>query len=121
MLESAVRANMQRLYGMYHSMPYPVQNLLTSARGLLLARHRYAESTMRYLQQLRTHERWTWSEIVEYQCGRLQWIIQQARTRVPFYADYPAITVESLADLRRLPVLRRETVRGNPQLFVARD
>jgi len=120
-LESAVRANMQRLYGMYHSMPYPVQNMLTSARGLLLARHRYAESTMRYLQELRTHERWTSSEIVEHQCGRLQWVIQQAQARVPFYANYPAIALKSPADLHRLPVLPRETVRGNPHLFVSRD
>ena len=43
MLESAFRANMGRLYGVYHSMPYPVQNFLTSARGLLLAKNRYLD------------------------------------------------------------------------------
>jgi phenylacetate-CoA ligase len=112
---------MQRLYGMYHSMPYPVQNLLTSARGLLLARHRYAESTMRYLRELREHERWTPAEISAYQVSQLQSIIQQARARVAFYADYPAITLKSTTDLAQLPVLPRETVRGNSQQFVAND
>jgi phenylacetate-CoA ligase len=120
-LESAVRANMQRLYGVYHSLPYPVQNVLTSARGLLLARHRYTDSTMRYLQELRTHEHWTPAEIAEYQRANLQSLLLQARSRVPYYADYPAITLKSVEDIRSFPVLPREVVRHNPQYFVARD
>jgi phenylacetate-CoA ligase len=119
MLESAVRANMQRLYGMYHSLPYPVQNMLTSARGLLLARHRYANSTLRYLRELRTHETWTPEQIAEHQLASLQRVLQHAREVVPYYSEYPSLTLKVPGDIRALPVLPRETVRGNPLRFVA--
>jgi len=120
-LESAVRAHMLRLYGVYHLMPYPVQNMLTSARGLLLARHRYANSTTRYLKELRTHESWTTAEIAEFQRASLQRILAQARASVPFYSDYPALTWKAPEDIRALPVLPREVVRENSHLFVSKE
>jgi phenylacetate-CoA ligase len=112
---------MQRLYGVYHSMPYPVQNMLTSARGFLLARHRYADSTLRQLKELRTHERWTADQIADYQQTHLQQILDQARADVPYYSDYPSLVLHSPEDLRALPVLSREVVRGNPQQFFSKQ
>jgi len=120
MLESAFRANMQRLYGLYHSMPYPVQNALTSARGLLLAKHRYANSTLRYLRELQSHEKWTPDPIADYQRASLQRILDHARTEVPYYWDYPDLTLTSPGDIAKLPVLHREVVRANPNWFVVR-
>ena len=83
MLESAFRANMGRLYGVYHSMPYPVQNFLTSARGLLLAKNRYLDGMERTLRELRSHERWSPEEITAFQLSALQRTINHARATVP--------------------------------------
>lgn len=121
MLESAFRANVERLYGIYHSMPYPFQNFLTSARGLLLAKNRYSDGMGKYLGELRTHEKWTTDEIKEFQRRSLQRIVKRARATVPYYADYPAIEIKTPEDIRQLPVLSRETVRGNSHLFISRS
>ena len=120
MLESALRANVQRLYGLYHFMPYPVQNALTSARGLLLAKHRYANGTLRYLRELKSHEEWTTDQIVDYQRASLRRILDHARREVPFYSDYPPLRLTSPEDIAKLPVLHREAVRANPRWFVVR-
>ena len=47
MLESVLRANATPLYSIYHALPYRLQNLLTSARGFLLAKNRYSDSAFR--------------------------------------------------------------------------
>ena len=120
MLESAFRANMGRLYGVYHSMPYPVQNFLTSARGLLLAKNRYLDGMERTLRELRSHERWSPEEITAFQLSALQRTINHARATVPHYADYRALELSAPSDIQSLPVLSRETVRNNPQRFVSR-
>jgi len=117
-LESAFRANVQKLYGFYHSMPYSVQNVLTSARGLLLAKHRYANGTLRYLRELRSHEKWTTEQIINYQRTSLQRILDHACTSVPFYEDYSRLKLASPEDIAQLPVLHREVVRANPYWFV---
>ena len=67
MFESAIRANAARLQRVYDAMPYPVQNLLTSTRGLFLARYRYSQANARYLRELRSRESWTQEQISEYQ------------------------------------------------------
>ena len=121
MLESALRANLARLYSVYHSMPYPLQNFLTSARGLLLAKNRYLDGLERTLRELRAHERWTAEQITEFQRNALQRTIDHACRTVPHYADYPALELGAPRDIRSLPVLSRETVRSNPLKFVSRS
>ena len=121
MLESAFRANIGRMYGIYHSMPYPVQNFLTSARGLLLAKNRYWDGMERTLRELRSHERWAVEEITEFQRSALQRTIDHARKTVPHYADYPAIELSTPSDIQGLPILSRETVRSSPHKFVSRS
>ncbi|HUN64178.1 MAG TPA: hypothetical protein VMU53_19410 [Candidatus Sulfotelmatobacter sp.] len=121
MLEATFRANVDRLYSIYHSMPYPFQNFLTSARGFLLAKNRYSEGASKYLAELRSHEKWSTDEITEFQRRSLQGIVKHARATVSYYADYPEAEITRPEDLRRLPVLPREIVRGNPRLFVSRS
>jgi phenylacetate-CoA ligase len=121
MLESVFRAQMDRLYGVYHVLPYPLQNFLTSARGLLLAKTRYSGSASAYLNQIRAHEKWNSAEMESFQVRTLQNLLKHARTSVPYYKDYPSVDINSLDDMRKLPVLSREAVRGNPQQFISRD
>src|SRR5215467_6912878 len=120
MLESTFRAKTNSLYGLYHSLPYPLQNFLTSARGLLLAKARYSGGMTGYLHSLRSHEKWSADDIVAFQSRALQRIIDHARATVPYYCDYPALELRSPEDLREYPVLSRETVRCNPHRFISR-
>lgn len=120
MFESTIRANIGRLHKVYDSMPYPVQNLLTSARGLILARSRYSNGAGKLRASLRSHEQWSAGDIVEFQRRALAWIANIARRNVPYYSDYPAIEWRSSDDIRNYPVLPREVVRSDPQRFVSR-
>jgi len=45
--------------------------------------------------------------------------VEHARRFVPFYRSYPALPLRSLDEVHKLPILRRETVRGNPGAFVS--
>jgi phenylacetate-CoA ligase len=101
-------------------MPYPMQNLLTSTRGLFLARYRYSQENTEYLQELRSHESWTQQQISEYQLRALNRLLENARASVPFYSDYPAAPMHNLDEIRTLPVLTREMVRSNTKQFVSR-
>ena len=119
MFESTIRANVSRLHQVYDSMPYPVQNFLTSARGLVLARSRYSKSADSYLAELRSHERWGAKEIAEFQRHSLERMVTHARCAVPYYGNYPDVAWKTVDDIRTLPVLSRETVRSNPMQFVS--
>jgi phenylacetate-CoA ligase len=120
MFESALRANAARLQRVYDAMPYPVQNLLTSTRGLFLARYRYSQENGAYLRELRSHESWTPGQIAEFQLQALNRLLEHARRNVPFYRDYPAEPIRNLEDFSKYPVLNREMVRGNAGKFVSR-
>jgi len=120
MFESAIRANAARLQRVYDAMPYPMQNLLTSTRGLFLARYRYSQENGEYLRELRSHESWTQQQISEYQLRALNRLLEHARTNVPFYSEYPAAPIRNLSELGEFSVLTRETVRSNSRQFVSR-
>jgi len=120
MLEAQLRANGAILQRAYDRMPYPVQNLLTSARGWFLTRNRYTRRMFALLHELRTHERWTPEDIEAYQLGALRKILKHARSTSPFYADYPDEPLRSPSDLARYPVLTREVVRQNGQRLASR-
>lgn len=119
MLEPLVRANLARWQSLYDHAPAPARTVLTSARGWLLARIRYAPETFASLRVLRGHESWSPSEIAAYQLKALRQIFSHARRTVPFYVARPPVELGSLGDLRRLPILSRETVRQNQQLLIS--
>jgi len=121
MFESVVRANLVRLLKVYDVMPYPVQNALTSARGLILARTRYSNSNTAYLQELEQREQWTSEQMWEFQRRSLQHVLDHARREVPYYRAYPVVEWRVPEDIRKLPVLPREVVRSKPYHFVSRE
>ena len=120
MLERFMRANVSRWQGVYDRFPSPARSALASARGLLLSHMRYAPETFSILKILRAHERWSVEEIVAHQMNALRETIGGARRNVPHYANYARGDIRTFADLRRLPVLERETVRQNHEQFLSR-
>ena len=120
MLEPLIRANINRLQGLYNYVPPPGRDLLASARGWFLARIRYAPGAEAILRELRAHERWGADEIAACFLKGIRETFERARRDVPFYAGYPSIGIEGVKDLQRLPILEREIVRQRPQDFFSR-
>ena len=59
MLEPFLRANFSRFQTFYDRFPSPARNVMTSARGWLLTQLRYSPETLRIVETLRAHEKWT--------------------------------------------------------------
>lgn len=121
MLEPFVRANLHRWQSAYDRLPAPARNLLTSARGLLLSRIRYSPKACEFLGELHANESWTSQQIAAHQLAALQNTFDTARATVPLYSSYPAVRFRSFDDLRRLPILRRETVRQDLEQLLNRS
>jgi len=121
MLEPLVRSSLTGLQPIYDRFPSPARHLLTSARGWLLTRLRYSSKTFAFLRALRRDESWTAEQVAFLQLSALRQILSYAVRTVPFYAGYPRIDLHTPDDLRRLPILDRETVRDNQESFLSRE
>jgi len=121
MFEPLVRAKVARWQSLYDRAPAPARNVLTSARGWFLARIRYAPETFATLSALRANESWSASEVAAYQLKALRQMVAHARRTAPFYAAWPDVQLDSLDDLRRLPILSRETVREDTDRFLSQS
>ena len=121
MLEPLVRNNLPHLHGLYDRMPAPALNLLVNARGWLLTSIRYSPRMYATLQHLRSSERWTADDVARLQLANLQNTIDHARQFAPRYREYAPITLRTPDDLRRLPILSRETLRKHTSGFLAGD
>jgi len=121
MLEPLLRNNLPRLQGLYDRVPAPARDLLVSARGWLLTQIRYSPETFSLLRVLRADERWTAEQVARCQLSALRQIFDHARRTVPYYAGYPRAEIRSFDDLKRFPVLDRETVLQNQEDLLSRD
>lgn len=119
MFEPFVRANLHRWQAAYEHFPGPARHVVASARGWFLAQVRYAPETFQLLRNLREHETWNCDQMRDYQIRALQMTHDLARDTVPFYRDYPRLQIRDFNDLRRLPVLRRETVRQHQEELIS--
>src|SRR5271165_3158985 len=118
-LERLLRAHAARLQSVYERMPFPLQNLLISARGFSLTRNRYSPEMYALHRELRTHESWSLEQIRAFQLQALRETVEHARKTVPYYRSYPELKWRSLDEIRELPVLARETVRNQGKAFLS--
>ncbi len=126
-LEGWIRARLPGLQPLYDIAPYPVKNILTTARGYVLTRMRYGSLFWRYLQELLEREKEPAGAIEEYQNESLRRLVSHAYDHVPFYRRCFASgrllpsDIHTTGDLPLLPVLTRETVRKCWKDFVSDD
>jgi len=112
---------------LYEYSPTPIQNAMTSAYGLHLRRTRYGGRFERYLEELEGSQHLSDTELDVLQSEKLRSMIRHCYENVPYYADlfrHLKLTPEDFktcADLPKLPILTKEAVRSNPQLFHARN
>lgn len=109
----------------YFRCPVFIQNVLVSLYGMKLYRERYSKHAEAYLKQLLESEKYTQEEMDQLQERRFLEIAKIAIETVPHYRDWATenglsmADFTSLADLKKFPILSKESVRANPERFVS--
>ncbi len=118
---------MPKLQPLYDAAPYPLRNVLTSARGYVLTQMRYSPAFWRHLEELLEREKHSPEEMEEYQNDSLRRLISYVFHHVPFYRqlmlerNVRPRDIRSTKDLHRLPILGRETIRARWKEFLSDD
>lgn len=111
----------------YEHSPVLLQHAMISAYGWRLARLRYGGRYASYLEDLLRSQYYSQSELAELQNEKLRMLIRHCYDNVPYYArllrelKLTPTDFRVTADLHKLPVLHRETVRRQPELFCAQN
>lgn len=111
---------------LYRRSPVFLQNLMVSAYGLRLFYERYGGNQRRYLLDLLESQWWSADQISSYQRKQFIELINRAYAHVPYYRglfEKCGLSIKnfnSLEDIKKLPILDKETVRTHADLFVSR-
>ncbi len=114
-----------KLEGAYFKAPVWVQNLAVSALGYQLRQRRFGELGLdfeNYLgktygldtQELATLQEKVFSELIQYCFKNIPYYRQLAAKEPSLLADPPG-----LQEISRLPIIEKEMIRKNPELFLA--
>jgi len=107
----------------YYASPVWLQNVLVSAYGYHLYRKRYQGAFQDILALLRQSRNWNCQEAEAWQAEKLHDMVRHCRQNVPFYqklfADYGLNERDftSVLDVRKLPILQKDTLRHDTALF----
>jgi phenylacetate-CoA ligase len=110
---------------LYHGSPLWTQNLLSSLRGYQLRRLRYGGIFLSVLESLAESQWFSAEEIAALQEERLRQTVRHAYQSVPYYHELFAslglspADIRSAADLAKLPILSKETVRRHFPQFIS--
>lgn len=111
----------------YQNSPILLQNCMISTYGWKLARLRYGGQHKRYLEELLRTQHASESELKALQDENLRLLIRHCYENVPYYSlllrelKLTPNDFRGVNDLRKLPLLQKETVRKQPELFQARN
>ena len=110
---------------LYDHSPVWLQNCLVSAQGFLYKHRRWDMKLGRLLlAELRESQWWDAERFQSYQISRLREHLGYAAKNIPYYAELfresgiDPSRIESLEDLRHIPVLDKQTVLARSHAFV---
>lgn len=111
---------------LYRMLPYPAKTVMASAHGYRLRRWRYGPETDRLVAEALERDKYSPEQWKRWQTERLGPLLHRAATMVPFYREQWAERRRSgdrapWDELANWPILSKESVRNNPQAFVADD
>ncbi len=114
------------LLKIYHRLPSPVRSLAASLHGYGLNWWRYSKETDKMVFEAQAREKWTSEQWDAWLKAQLASLLQRAATQVPFYRDYwnerrRAGDLTSWDNLANWPILEKESLRLDPEKFVADD
>ena len=111
----------------YEHSPIALQHALISLYGWKLVRLRFGGGYREYLTELDRSERYSARELAELQDTRLRELVKHCYDQVPYYArifrelKLTPQDFRTTADLPKLPILTKETVRTQPDAFYAQN
>jgi len=112
---------------LYARAPGGVKDIFASAYGYRVRRLRYGGSFGRQLAGFRERDAWSRDQLAAWQNARLQDLLRHAVANVPYYrrlhekGGFPIEDVRTVEDLPALPILDKETIRRDPDAFLAAD
>jgi len=115
-----------QLLSLYHSLPSWMRSLAASLRGRQLRRWRYGADAEQLVNEALEREHWSAERLRKWQEERLAFILHRAATKVPFYREHWAKR-RTRGDkspweyLENWSLVEKESVRRNPQAFLAED
>ncbi len=111
----------------YWRSPLWIQNMLSSIKGYQLRRLRYGGIFKEELERLEKSQWMSASDFANLQTDMLRQTIQHAYENVPYYRELldtlslKSSDFVSLADLQKLPILTKATVRQNLGRFISKQ
>ncbi len=114
------------LLHLYHRLPSPVQNFVSTRHGARLNRLRYGDTFRGELPRFAERETWPAQRWQQWQTERLESLLHRAVERVPYYRRLHAqgkfpIDRVTTDNLTCLPLLDKEPVRKAPRDLLADD
>ncbi len=109
----------------YSKTPYFIQKRLFDFYCRGLYKSRYGARFDSALNELREMEKWTYSDLLEYQNEKLKKLIRHCYETVPYYFDVMNETkikpsdIKNINDLEKFPILTRDIVRENKNRLIS--
>ena len=111
----------------YNLSPVFLQNVFVSLYGVKLFNERYRGGYKQYLRELLTTQWMKKNEITEHQNKQFLRLIDRLFDNIPFYQEFfkengiSRKDFKSIEDLKKLPILDKETVRTNKLALLANN
>jgi phenylacetate-CoA ligase len=112
------------MQNIYNHSPVAIQNAFVALKGYLLFRERYTGKYRTFLEELLAHEKRDDDWIRNYQYRTLMELLEYVSTHVPYYRsvfqkrELSTKDFLSIHDLKKLPILTKETLRKNSTRFL---
>lgn len=109
------------LLDVYNNSPIFLQNIFTSLQGMLYTKKRYSGEYNNALAEFQNRDYSNIETLQEYQNKRVKELVKYAFENSPFYREfYKGIDINSIntvEDLKKLPILEKDLVRINIDQF----
>jgi phenylacetate-CoA ligase len=122
----ASRAVSSRILKVYHRLPPAARSAVATLRGWYLRRSRYSKASTVLMAEARERDHWTPEQWRTWREARIAYTLHRAATHVPYYRDLwnrrrRQGDRASWELLENWPLLDKDTVRKQPERFVADD
>ncbi|MCQ2378553.1 MAG: hypothetical protein MJ016_04980 [Victivallaceae bacterium] len=110
---------------LYNYSPVWVQNLLCSLEGYRIKIVRYGNVFRHALKEYESRNDWSYERLCDFRDLQLRKLVRHCYDTVPYYhrlfneGGINPDGIKTLDDLKRLPILTKETVKRNPEAFLS--
>ncbi len=109
----------------YNRLPVFAQNLACSLEGMRIQRSRYGRGFWKALNAYEARTDWSSDRLASFRDQRLRGMVDYCYQNVPYYHDVfseggiDPLSIKTLDDLKRLPILTKKMVNKDPSRFLS--